>query len=206
MALGVLDHLVVSAATLAEGVAHVEEALGVAMAGGGEHEHMGTHNRLLSMGPDDYLEVIAVNPAGKRPPYPRLFDLDNFSGSVRLTNWVMRVKNLGAALERAPTGTGISTPLSRGDFRWMMAVPASGQYPFDGAAPGMIEWLTPHPAPLLPTSGCRLVALEITHPEAQALRSALAPFLDDGRVGIVHGPAKTLRAEIETPRGVRVLG
>ena len=67
MALAELDHLVVSAATLAEGVAYVEEALGVAMAGGGEHAHMGTHNRLLSLGPSDYLEVIAVDPLYARP-------------------------------------------------------------------------------------------------------------------------------------------
>ena len=29
---------------------------------GGRHPHMGTHNRLLSLGPDLYLEVIAVDP------------------------------------------------------------------------------------------------------------------------------------------------
>lgn len=205
MALGVLDHLVVSAGSLAEGVANVEAVLGVPLAGGGEHAHMGTHNRLLALGPDDYLEVIAVNPAARRPPYPRLFDLDNFSGVPRLTNWVMRVKNLGEALAQAPMGTGVATPLSRGDFRWNMAVPVSGQYPFGGAAPGMIEWLGAHPAPLLPASGCRLRALEIAHPEAAALRAALDPFLDDARVRIVAGKARAMRAEIETPHGVREL-
>lgn len=206
MALAELDHLVVCAETLEAGVAHVEAALGVPLAGGGEHVTMGTHNRLLSLGPEDYLEVIAVNPAAGRPPYPRLFDLDNFTGVPRLTNWVMRVKNLGKALAQAPAGTGVSTPLSRGEFRWNMAVPASGQYPFDGAAPGMIEWLGAHPGPRLPASGCRLRTLEITHPEAGALRAALDPFLDDARVHIVAGTARALRAEFETPHGIRELG
>ncbi len=205
MTLADLDHLVVSAATLPEGVAYVEEALGVPMAGGGEHESMGTHNRLLSLGPDDYLEVIAINPDAEAPPYPRLFDLDYFTGPARITNWVMRVNCLSEALARAPFGTGVSTPLSRGDFRWNMAVPGDGRYPFDGASPGMIEWLSPHPAPLLPDSGCRLGAVDIQHPEAEGLRVALAPFLADARVSITTGPKKTFRAEIETPHGMRIL-
>ena len=46
-----LDHLAVSAASLAEGAAAVEAVLGVTLAPGGVHPHMGTHNRLLSLGP-----------------------------------------------------------------------------------------------------------------------------------------------------------
>jgi hypothetical protein len=57
-----LDHLAISAGTLDEGVAAVEEALGVPLAGGGQHPHMATHNRLLGLG-DLYLEVIAADPA-----------------------------------------------------------------------------------------------------------------------------------------------
>ena len=43
-----LDHLVVAARTLEEGVAWVESRLGIAMGPGGKHAAMGTHNRLLS--------------------------------------------------------------------------------------------------------------------------------------------------------------
>jgi hypothetical protein len=53
------DHLAVSALDLAEGVAWVEEALGTKLAGGGQHPHMATHNRLLGLG-DLYLEVIEL--------------------------------------------------------------------------------------------------------------------------------------------------
>ena len=65
-----LDHLAISATDLASGVAHVESVLGVALAGGGEHAHMSTHNRLLHLG-DIYLEVIAINPAAPAPAWPR---------------------------------------------------------------------------------------------------------------------------------------
>ncbi|MEO7742546.1 MAG: VOC family protein [Usitatibacter sp.] len=45
-----LDHLVIAAATLEEGVRYVEAQLGVTMGPGGKHATMGTHNRLLSLG------------------------------------------------------------------------------------------------------------------------------------------------------------
>lgn len=199
------DHIAISANTLAEGVEAVEAALGVALAGGGEHPHMATHNRLLGLG-DLYLEVIATNPAAPAPTWPRWFDLDNFSGVPRLTNWVARSENLGADLHSAPDGTGIPVNLQRGDYRWTMAVPADGKLPFDGCFPALIQWHGPlHPAAALPESGVRLRLLEIAHPQADALRNALAPLLQDPRVAISQGPAKAMRATFTTPHGPRVL-
>jgi len=58
-----LDHIVVTAASLQEGIDYVRDALGVEMQAGGEHEHMGTHNCLLKLGDKLFLEVIAANPA-----------------------------------------------------------------------------------------------------------------------------------------------
>jgi hypothetical protein len=63
-----LDHLVVAAATLPEGVAHVERLLGVEMSAGGQHVFMGTHNAVLRLGNDCYLEVIAIDPSLPAPP------------------------------------------------------------------------------------------------------------------------------------------
>ena len=97
----VFDHIAISASTLAEGVAHVEAALGVTLAGGGQHPHMATHNRLLNLG-DLYLEVIATDPAQPRPAWPRWFDLDRFSGPPRLTNWVAACDDLAAEIAASP--------------------------------------------------------------------------------------------------------
>ena len=63
-----LDHLVVAAADLEEGTRWVEERLGVGLEAGGRHTLFGTHNRVLSLGPDCYLEVIAVDPEAPPPP------------------------------------------------------------------------------------------------------------------------------------------
>lgn len=198
------DHIAVAAGTLAEGVAAVEEALGVRLSGGGEHPLMGTHNRLLSLG-DLYLEVIAANPAAPPPGRARWFDLDRFAGPPRISNWICRCEDLTAELAASPPGTGEVLALSRGDLRWRMAVPPDGRLPFDGAFPALIAWDGPHPAPRLPDAGVRLTRLEIAHPKAPALRAALRGRIEDARVVIADGPEKHMRAEFTTPQGPRVL-
>ncbi len=203
-----LDHLAVTAAELDEGVASIEAALGVAMQAGGKHAAMGTHNRLLGLG-DVYLEVIAVDPEAPPPGRPRWFDMDRFSGAPRLTNWILRCDDLAAAVAAAPVGVGLPTGFARGDLRWEMAVPADGRLPFDNCHPALISWQGEargalHPARRLEDRGCRLRRLEVAHPRAGDLRAALAG-LEDPRVVIVAG-APGLRAEIETPHGLRVIG
>ena len=199
------DHIAISANDLASGVEAVEAALGVRLAGGGEHPLMATHNRLMGLG-DLYLEVIATNPAVAAPAWPRWFDLDNFSGQPRLTNWVARSKNLNADLALCPDGTGVPLSLQRGEYRWQMAVPSDGKLPFDGCFPALIEWQgTAHPTGALPESGVRLTRLEVAHPQAQDLVAALTPVFSDPRVVLTQGPAKAMRASFSTPHGVRVL-
>ena len=201
-----LDHIVVSAKTLAKGVSAIEAALGVTLAPGGEHALMGTHNRLLSLGPGAYLEVIAVNPAAPPPGWPRWFDLDRFTGPPRLTNWVARCADLTAALAGSPAGVGRAHDLQRGDFRWHMGIPEDGCLPFGGAFPGLIEWQGGlHPADRLPDADCRLARLTLRHPQAAALRAALEGRIADGRLVIETGPDKAFEALIETPQGMRML-
>ena len=199
----IFDHIAISAETLAEGTDHVEAALGILLAGGGQHPYMATHNRLLSLG-DLYLEVIASDPSAPKPPHPRWFDLDHFAGPPRITNWVARSDHLMADLAAAPPGTGSPVALSRGVFHWHMAVPANGKLPFDGAYPAMIQWQPPHhPAQSLPKSHVRLTCLEITHPRAPELRAAL--HLSDPRIVITEGPAPALHASFQTRHGPRHL-
>lgn len=201
----IFDHLAVASQTLEAGVEAVEAALGVALAGGGKHPHMATHNRLLGLG-DLYLEVIASDPSEAHPAWPRWFDLDHFEGKPRLTNWVARCGDLAAEVAASPAGIGVPVALARGDFRWQMAVPTDGLLPFDGCFPALIAWQgAAHPAQRLPDAGVRLIQLEIAHPQAVALTKALAGRLSDPRVAIVPGPAKAMRASFSTPHGIRVL-
>jgi hypothetical protein len=200
-----LDHLAVTATDLAAGVAAVEAALGLTLAPGGQHPHMATHNRLLHLG-DVYLEVIAPDPGQPRPAWPRWFDLDRLAGPPRLTHWVAASDALEADIAAAPAGIGVPLALSRGDLAWRMAVPADGILPFGGGFPALIAWQgTAHPVARLPDVGARLARLTIAHPEAPALRAALAGRLADPRITVVEGPAVALEAEIATPQGLRRL-
>lgn len=195
----VFDHLAVSAVSLDHGALVVEAALGVPLEPGGKHPSMGTHNRLLSLGPTEYLEVIAIDTEAPAPERPRWFSLDRFTGPPRVTNWILRTGDLPSALAAAPQGAGRTVDLERGPYRWRMGVPDDGCLPFDGAFPALIEWLGDrHPASELPDRGCRLRRLEIAHPKADRLRP-LVP-LSDPRVAIVTGP-RAIRAEISTPHG-----
>lgn len=196
------DHLAISCDSLAEGVAHVETALGVPLAPGGEHAAMGTHNRLLSLGPEEYLEVIAINPKAPGPDQPRWFDIDSFAGAPRMTNWICRCPDLEAALTAAPAGAGVPWDLERGDLKWRMAVPTDGKLPFTNCFPAMIEWQgSAHPAPRLPDHGIRMTGLTLTHPEAELLSAALAPMITDPRLSIEHGPVPALSVELTGPKG-----
>ncbi len=197
-----LDHLAVSATTLDGGVAAIEALLGVPLAAGGEHPAMGTHNRLLGLGPELYLEVIAIDPAAPAPDRPRWFDLDNFTGPPRLTNWIVRAGDMAAGLTAMPDGSGVPMALSRGDLRWQMAVPEDGKLPFDGVSPALIAWQgAAHPAAMLPDVGCRLLRLELFHPQAADLQAVLSPVFSDPKVSFHTAPDIALRALIDTPGG-----
>ncbi len=197
-----LDHIVISAERLEDGVAWLEDTLGVTMAPGGKHPAMGTHNRLLGLG-DTYLEVIAIDPDAPDPGRARWFALDSFQGPPRLTNWVARTTDLTAALAQAPQGSGQPMPLSRGDLTWTIAISEDGTLPFDGGFPGLIDWgTTAHPSTRLPDAGCRLTGLTIEHPDADALKQALQNGPD---ATVTHGPALRFQAEITTPHGPRTL-
>lgn len=173
-----LDHLALSAETLKEGRHFLERQLGVTLASRGVHPHMGTHNHLLSLGSETYFEVIAIDPDAPPPNRPRWFDIDNFAGAPRLTNWILATDDMQAALDVLPDGFGTPIHLQRGDFQWQMAVPDDGILPWGGWAPAIIQWNGDlHPAPGLDDQGLRLRTLRIRHPKAEDMAALLAPLL-----------------------------
>lgn len=171
-----LDHLAVACTDLSQGVAFVEQKLGVQMQPGGHHIHFGTHNMLLGLGPDLYLEVIALDPTAKRTR-PTWFGLDHFSGPPRLANWICAVDDLDAAVSKDPW-VGQVTPLRRRNLAWKISVPPDGSLPQGGAYPTLIEWHagTAHPATTLSDSNLRLTSFEIACPQSGHIADLLGPF------------------------------
>lgn len=195
-----LDHVAICTEALETGARELSERLALPLEPGGQHEAMGTWNRLLSLGPEEYLELIAIEPGAPPPAQPRWFDLDTFRGATRPTTWICRCADLDAALAAAPQGAGLPWDLTRGDLSWRMAVPATGRLPLDGLFPALIEWRgAAHPAPRLPDHGARLGALRLHAPQPEALRAALAPLIDDPRIEIVASDVPRMEITLATP-------
>ena len=165
-----VDHLVVAADSLAEGAEWVTDRLGVPTEPGGEHPAFGTHNRLLSLGPTDYLEILAINPAVEKPcaAYPLGLGLPEVQARLRrgpfLLTWVMRVADLA--------GEGVRE-VSRGEVRWRAIPRDDGALPLGGVMPAPIEWLTTPPWAALPDRGVRLAQLTLTTAAEAELRDGL---------------------------------
>ncbi len=111
-----IDHLVIAARSLDEGVRWCEATLGVTPAGGGAHPLMGTHNRLLNIAADGfprcYLEIIAIEP-GKPPTRAaglrRWFDLDDAALQAALAQRGPRLIHFAASGTRWPRARRRST-------------------------------------------------------------------------------------------------
>ncbi len=213
MATVVADHLVVAAADLDAGAAWLEAHLGVPLAPGGKHAVMGTHNRLLKLGPRLYLELIAIDPAAPAPARPRWFGLDDpetqrtIAERPRLVHWVARCEDIDAATAACTEPLGDILELFRSDFRWRITVPPAGRRPGAGLVPSLIQWLSPcHPAERLPDAACSLMKLEGFHPEPGTLRAALAELGAADALAVFAaepGEAPGLVAYLKTPRGLR---
>jgi hypothetical protein len=216
-----LDHLVIMASTLAQGVAWCEATLGVAPGPGGEHPLMGTHNRLLRLATTDgraaYLEIIAINPvatpsmnSGAR----RWFDMDDPALRARiaqhgpsLTHWVARVPNVHATvgnLAAHGVDRGAVLQASRttphGLLQWQITVRPDGQRLFDGCLPTLIQWGATHPTDALQDCGVALHGVRVQHPQADTLRQALQA-IGLAAIPVTNGTA-LLSATLQTPKGL----
>lgn len=209
-----LDHLVVAARTLDEGVRWCETTLGATPGPGGKHPLMGTHNRLLRIASDafpaSYLEIIAIDPAAPPPACARWFDLDrlDLAAGPRLVHAVARTTSLDTALQ-ALAAIGIdagraleaSRDTPAGLLQWRIAVRDDCARPGDGRLPTLIEWGLMHPAASMADGGVSLHSLVWRGWPAAAravLSLANAGHADD------DGHA-TIEARLATPRGMITL-
>jgi hypothetical protein len=207
----VLDHLVVGARTLEEGVAWCETTLGVTPGPGGRHALMGTHNRLINLSSDafprSYLEIIAIDPEAPPPGRIRWYDLDDaalqaaLAEGPQLIHWVARSSNLQAhlsALSAAGWDGGEAIHVERGELRWQISVRPDGRRLCDGVLPTLIEWGPKHPCDDMPASGLSLQSLAVEGlPEPVML--ALKP---EGIGNLPKSHTFRLKAAFTAPNGL----
>jgi hypothetical protein len=110
---------------------------------------MGTHNRLLGLGDNFYLELIAIDPGAAAGPAAlvraRPGGLAGRSPAPDPLGGAQRRHRADAAASTEPPGR--DPAMERGDYRWRITVPADGHLPGDGLVPTLIQWDVPfHPA------------------------------------------------------------
>lgn len=222
-----IDHLVIVANSLDQGVAWCEATLGITPNPGGEHKLFGTHNRLFKIAtpanPMAYCEIIAINTGASlaiKQGAKRWFDMDDITlqaavaAEPRLVHFVANtaeVRGACAALSALGIDRGPALEASRhsrkGLLQWQITVREDGQRLFNGTLPTLIQWGKPgddeplrlHPRNSLPRSGVTLQSITVSHPDAAALQAA---YVTIGLTGITveEGPAN-LTATLQTPKG-----
>ena len=209
-----LDHLVVAAPSLAQGVQWCEAVLGVTPGPGGKHPLMGTHNRLFAIGsealPQVFFEIIAIDPDAAAPGRARWFGLDaiDLSAGPRLLHWVARCDAIDArcaALAAAGFDTGRAIAASRdtpqGRLEWRISVRDDGALLAGGALPTLIDWgATTPPSVSMPASGVTLRGFTLG-----GLAHAAARALDLQGFDLATGAGPAITATLDTPRGRVIL-
>ena len=170
-----IDHLILGARSLGEGIDAFEKATGVKAVFGGRHPHMGTENALVSLGDGAYLEIIAPQPDAK--PNQMVDGLRGLA-SPALIGWAIRVADVDDAVARLASVQLPATKPQPGSritpqgttLEW---VTFGLEKQFD-TAPFFIRWgdATKHPS-LTSPGGCAIESLEVDDPRGEELTRML---------------------------------
>jgi hypothetical protein len=211
-----LDHIVIAAASLRQGVDYVRTTLGVEIPRGGSHQSMGTHNHLMQLGNDAYLEIIAINPDANAPAWPRWFGLDSarmrtaIGQQPQLITWVMNTADIVELANSASFDIGVPTALARDNLKWEIALPDDGRLLANGMLPYCIQWhSSPHPSRAMADTGCLLQSLTIHHNRPRWITARLDAIEASHLVEVETIPdseSPYLSATIDTPGGTVTLG
>ncbi len=196
-----LDHIVLGARTLEDGVRYVEKALGVGVSPGGKHANLSTHNALVPLTNRRYLEIIAIDPDAPPPTRTRWFGLDDpvvqmhLESGPKLVGYVVRSPSIPTDLRFFPKLDPQAA--ARGDFAWTFGFTADGKRPGMGALPYFIAWnaTSAHPCDRLPAAQIGLNFIEISLPCAPSVQMAMNP-MQLNEVRFVDAPEFALRASL----------
>lgn len=201
-----LDHFVVAIDDLDAGISAFEALTGVRPVYGGEHPNLGTHNALVSLGPDRYLEIVARRPGASLGPLFR-----DASGCVTLTPILLALAtNDVTQLHRVITSAGFaanepslgSRVTADGEkLRWSMFM-MNGEGLAN--APFFIEWdaSTAHPSSNAP-AGCSLDSFTVTSPNHENVQHL---FKAIDFAAAAESGAKRMMISLQSPKGPVTLG
>jgi len=189
-----IDHIVIGTANLISGTKILETKLNTKFSPGGEHQIMGTHNKLLKLQSDIYLEVIANNPNADKPSRLRWFSLDEGTTkekiklSPRVLCWVLAVDNIENSVKTCGYNPGEILKMSRGELTWKITVPSSGILVDNGVLPALIEWPSDqHPSKKLTNSKVSINKLSLFHPEPYKIKNIISNLIESDLIRVSEG-------------------
>ena len=227
-----IDHLVFTCADLDAGIAWAERTFGVRPVRGGAHPQWGTHNALMSLGRERYLELLAPDPnapsAGRANVAGRaLFGMGAgasagaadgaahetetwLTAAPRLTTWMLHSRTidplltaaLHAGIDLGRVTAGSRMRADGTEISWEIAIPPVR--PLDGCVPWLIDWgWSAHPSIAAP-QGARLDWMEVVHPDPERVRRALDAVNCRG-LDVRQGSVPGIVVGVACPRGVVVV-
>ncbi len=164
-----LDHIVFGAYTLEEGTDFIEKKLKVSLSDIGYHKEMGTHNRVIRISEEVYLEVIAINPKIKNLKNKVWFNLDNpclqskLKKSPQIIGYVIEYNDKKLLKYYDPFFES-----SRASYKWCFAMPNSKINFLDsniiesGILPSLISWKSKKPINEMKKNHFELINFNIT--------------------------------------------
>jgi hypothetical protein len=197
-----VDHLILGARDLDEGMRRFEERTGVRPKVGGEHPGRGTRNALVSLGASLYIEILA--PQVNAPDTGMAAELRQRT-DLTPYGWAVFVPDVEAARKRlGDAGFGLSDVLpgsrARPDGTLLEWKTFEIEKPPIAGLPFFIRWGdgTTHPSQDSP-GGCRLERLRAVTPDVDGLRRVFAAIALD--VPAEKGARAGLDLVLRCPKG-----
>lgn len=198
------DHFLLGSADLDAGIRFLREKTGVEAMEGGNHPGAGTHNALVSLEADAYLEIISPDPQATflEETYrllPGLTEPTLFFWAVRTTDIVRsQVAVQHAGFQTSAIRPGSRTQKDGGLLEWR-TFRVNSRFP--GLVPFFIEWSATarHPSVDAP-KGCVVDRFEIFTPDPVEVSQVMKALKIDVRVS--SADKNRLSLVLQTPRGL----
>lgn len=193
-----IDHIILGINDLEKGIAQFKELTGVEPVFGGVHPYSFTHNALVALDGEMYIEIMAPRPGAENVP-AYFLTLETLTP----IDWAVRVANVNKTKEKLKTAGFVTTESKDGSrakpdgtkLTWTtFGIEQHDDFPF------FIEWGVDsvHPSATSP-AGCSLKSFHINTPDDGAM-SKLNTVLQLGAT-LSTGNKTRLRLTIDTPNG-----
>ena len=202
-----IDHIVLAVPELQSGITYLEKLTGAPCSPGGKHPDFGTHNALLKIGKDQYLEVIAADPDNpkeeklwmglshiKEPRITRLAIKSNdmLSDSLWLKKMATELGTIKAGRRQRPNGSWLS---------WKLTLPQPD--PVIETIPFLINWgKSEHPANGLKGS-CSLSNIALFTPQVNPLQRLIDQL--NIQLNVLPADENKIQITLKTPQGFIIL-